>query len=113
LERHPSFVGDAAIESAGQEGASGSRIGSLPIGGVLSGVARIAVLSRMADGAGGVMSALTGGGGLVGEGAVIVSWDLKRGENCGEVKDSFTEKKKDLGIDGSACRFEDVGECLT
>jgi hypothetical protein len=102
LERHPSVVGDAAVEAAGQEGGSGTRVGSLPIGGVLSGVARIAGLSRMADGAGGVMSALTGGSGLVGEGAVIVSWDLKRGENWAEVKDAFTEKKKDLAIDGNA-----------
>lgn len=102
LERHPSVVGDAAVEPAGQEGVGGSRVGSLPIGGVLGGVARMTGLSRMADGAGGVMSALTGGSGLVGEGAVIVSWDLKRGENWGEVKDLFTDKKKDLGIDGNA-----------
>jgi hypothetical protein len=62
----------------------------------------MAGLSRVADGAGGVMSALTGGNGLVGEGAVIVSWDLKRGENWGEVKDSFAEKTKDLGVDTKA-----------
>ena len=102
MERHPSVVGDAPAEPTGQEGASGSIVGSLPIGGVLSNVARMAGLSRMADGAGGVMSALTGGSGLVGEGAVIVSWDLKRGENWGEVKDSFAEKTKDLGIDAKA-----------
>jgi hypothetical protein len=49
----------------------------------------------MADVAGGMIYVLSGSGGLIGEGTVNVSWDLKRGEAEGE-EEGYGDRRKRL-----------------